>query len=74
MIEKLYEQFPIMKKLKEERVFSVEEDGEGEIEIMERCDEWFSAVITKEDAKEISDFFLLLSKQMQRSEINFKPF
>ena len=73
MLEKLYEQFPIMKKLKEERVFSVEEDGAGKIEITERCDEWLSVVITKEDTKEISDFFLLLSKQMRRSKIHSKP-
>lgn len=64
MLEKLYEQFPIMEKLKEERVFSVQKDGSGELEIMERCDEWFSVLVTKEEVKEISDFFLALSEQM----------
>lgn len=64
MLEKLYEQFPIMEELKEERVFSVQEDENGEIEIIERCDKWFSVGITKETAKEISDFFLTLSEQM----------
>lgn len=64
MIEKLYERYPIMEELKEERVFSVQEDENGEIEIIERCDKWFSVGITKEMAKEISDFFLALSEQM----------
>lgn len=64
MIEELYEQFPIMQELKDERVFSVQESEYGEIEIMECCDGWFSVGITKESAKEISNFFLELSKQM----------
>ena len=42
----------------------VQKDGSGELEIMERCDEWFSVLVTKEEAKEISDFFLALSEQM----------
>lgn len=65
MIEKLYEQFPIMEKLKEERVFSVQEWGDGNIEIREACDDYFEFDITKEDAKEISNFFLALSEQMK---------
>lgn len=64
MIEKLYEQFPIMEELKEERVFSVQEYENGEIEIIECCDEWFSVKITKENAREISDFFLALSEHI----------
>lgn len=64
MIEELYEQFPIMQELKDERVFSVQESEYGEIEIIEYCDECFSVGITKESAKEISNFFLELSKQM----------
>lgn len=64
MLEKLYEQFPIMEKLKEERVFSIREGEGGGVEIVECCDEWFSVGITKECAKEISDFFLALSKKM----------
>lgn len=64
MLEELYEQFPIMKKIKEERVFSVQEWGDGNIEIRECCDDYFDIDITKEDAKEISDFFLSLSEQM----------
>lgn len=67
MLEKLYEQFPIMEELKEERVFSVQENENGKLEIIERCDGWFSVGITKEMAKEISDFFLALSEQMQTS-------
>lgn len=64
MLEKLYEQFPIMTKLKEERVISVQEDGSGDIEVIEQCDDWFSVTITKQDAKDISDFFLALSESM----------
>lgn len=74
MLEKLYEQFPIMEKLKEERVFLVQEYGDGNIEIRESCDDYFNIDIEKEEAKEISDFFLALSEQMQPSKINFKPF
>lgn len=53
-----------MEKLKEERVFSVQEWGEGNVEIRESCDDYFNIDITKEEAKVISDFFLLLSEQM----------
>lgn len=62
MLEKLYDEFPIMQELIDERVFSVQEDGNGDIEIIEQCDEWFSVTITKNDAKEISDFFRALSE------------
>lgn len=65
MIEKLYEQFPIMGKLKEACVFSVQEWGDGNVEIREACDDYFDFDITKEDAKEISEFFLALSEQMK---------
>lgn len=64
MLEKLYNEFPIMQELKDERVFSVQEDGNGDIEVIEQCDDWFSVIITKQDAKDISDFFLALSEKM----------
>lgn len=64
MLEKLYEKFPIMEKLKDERVISVQEDGNGDVEIIEQCDDCFYATITKQDARDISDFFLELSEIM----------
>lgn len=64
MLEELYEKFPIMQELKDERVFSVQEDGNGDIEVIEQCDDWFSVIITKQDAKDISDFFIALSENM----------
>lgn len=63
MLEKLYKQFPIMEKLKEEKIFYIRNEDDV-IEILEGCDEWFSMSLNKESAREISDFFLALSEQI----------
>lgn len=53
MLEKLYGEFPI-----------VEEDGIGHIQVIEKCDDWFSVIISKQDARDISAFFFALSENM----------
>lgn len=59
-IEKLYERFPIMQRLKN-GVFYAESDDEGKCFLVDGCDECFSIEISKDEAKEISYFFNELS-------------
>lgn len=71
-LENLKSKYPIIEKLKEERVVDFGSDYEkgfdGSCWIGEACDDWYDYDLSKNDCIELSNFFIELSDMLINQE------